>query len=84
MSSLSYPYTITISSEKGLEVISDQGLIKEVVKKIIAANEKVVNDINKNPNAIKYLVGQVMRETRGKADPKLSEAELLDQIQKIK
>lgn len=65
-----------IVKEKGLEVISDTSLISSVVKKIIDANPKVIADINKNPNAIKFLLGQVMRETRGKADPKLVEAEL--------
>ena len=70
--------------EKGLEVISDTGLIKDIVKKIIQANEKVVKDIDKNPNAIKFLVGQVMRETKGKADPKLAELEINQYLQNLK
>lgn len=70
--------------EKGLEVITDIGLIKDVVKKVVNSNEKVIQDINKNPNAIKYLVGQVMRETKGKADPKMAEAEINNYLHQIK
>jgi aspartyl-tRNA(Asn)/glutamyl-tRNA(Gln) amidotransferase subunit B len=65
-----------IVKEKGLEIISDTGALSEIAKKVIANNEKVVKDISKNPNAIKFLVGQIMRETRGKADPNLAEAEI--------
>lgn len=67
--------------EHGMMVISDTGAIKEIVHKVIAANSKVVNDISKNPNAIKFLVGQVMRESRGKADPKLAEATIKEVLQ---
>ena len=65
-----------IIKEKGLEVISDTSALYEIAKKVITNNPKVVKDIDKNPNALKFLVGQIMRETRGKADPKLSLIEL--------
>lgn len=57
--------------ELGLETIQDEGAVEEAVKKVIENNQKVVSDLEKNPNAIGFLVGQVMRETKGKADPKL-------------
>lgn len=62
--------------EKGLMVINDTDAIKEIAQKVIDNNAKVIADISKNPNAIKFLVGQVMRESRGKADPKLAESTL--------
>jgi aspartyl-tRNA(Asn)/glutamyl-tRNA(Gln) amidotransferase subunit B len=58
-----------IIKEKGLEVMQDTGAIEEAVDKVIAENQKVVQDLTKNPNAIGFLVGHVMRETKGKADP---------------
>lgn len=71
-----------IVKEKGLEAMTDTGAIEDAVKKVIAANEKVVADLAKNPNAIGFLVGQVMKETKGKADPK-SVNELIRKAVKI-
>jgi aspartyl-tRNA(Asn)/glutamyl-tRNA(Gln) amidotransferase subunit B len=63
-----------IIKSKGLETVDDESLIIEIAKKVIEQNSKVVADIEKNPNAIKFLLGQVMRETKGKADPKIAES----------
>jgi len=65
-----------IVKEQNLEVISDASVIIDIAKKVISNNEKVIKDISRNPNAIKFLVGQVMRETKGKADPRQAETEL--------
>lgn len=59
-----------IVKDKGMEIVSDEGAIKDVVTKVIADNPKIVSDYQKNPNSIKFLLGQVMKETKGKADPK--------------
>jgi Asp-tRNA(Asn)/Glu-tRNA(Gln) amidotransferase B subunit len=47
---------------------------------VIADNPKVVADILKNPNAAKFLFGQVMRLTKGRAEPKAIEDELNRQL----
>ncbi len=57
-----------IVREKGLEIVQDENLIKKVVDEVINKNPKVVNDLEKNPNAIGFLVGQVMKKMKGKAD----------------
>ena len=44
--------------------------------------EKAKSNLAKNPNAIGFLVGQVMKETKGKADPK-SVNELIRKAVKI-
>ena len=65
-----------IVKEKGLVQISDEGALKEVIRKVLSQNEKAVkqykegNDKQKQ-KAVKYLIGQVMKETKGKANPKL-------------
>ncbi|MBI5206952.1 MAG: Asp-tRNA(Asn)/Glu-tRNA(Gln) amidotransferase subunit GatB [Candidatus Firestonebacteria bacterium] len=59
-----------IIEEKGLNQISDETLIKEIVKKTVENNPKSVEDYkNGKEKAIGFLVGQVMKETKGKANP---------------
>ena len=60
-------------SEMGLEQISDQGALDPVITRIIEENQKAVQDYRGGKKAaLGALVGQVMRHTRGKADPKLA------------
>ncbi|MFP4466430.1 MAG: Asp-tRNA(Asn)/Glu-tRNA(Gln) amidotransferase subunit GatB [Candidatus Goldiibacteriota bacterium] len=59
-----------IVKEKGLIQISDEGEIAAIVEKIIAANEKAVREIKGGKDkGIGFLVGQVMKESKGKANP---------------
>ncbi|MFA4890851.1 MAG: Asp-tRNA(Asn)/Glu-tRNA(Gln) amidotransferase subunit GatB [Candidatus Gracilibacteria bacterium] len=59
-----------ILKEKGLEQISDTGEIKKVCKKVISANPQIVADFkNGKDRAIGALIGQVMKATKGKANP---------------
>ena len=62
-----------IVSEKGIENITDDTKIREVIKKIISENPDSVNDYkNGHDRAIKYLMGQVMKETKGSVNPAVS------------
>lgn len=58
-----------IIREQGLTVVGDENELLKLIKQVINENPKVVKDIDKNPNAIKFLLGQVMKLTKGKADP---------------
>jgi len=59
-----------IISEKELKLISDQNQIKELIKRVIKENEKAVSDYKKGKeSALQFLVGQVMRLSKGKAEP---------------
>ena len=61
----------------GLEQVSDAGLVEEVVGRVLAANPQSVADFKGGKEkAFGFLVGQTMRELRGKADPKLVNAAL--------
>ena len=59
-----------IIEEKELKLISDSGYIEKLAKEIIEKNKKVVLDYkNGKENALEFLVGKIMAETRGKTDP---------------
>jgi len=56
--------------EKGLEQISDIGLLEAAAGSVIAENPKSVEDFkNGKDNAIMFLVGKVMQKTKGRANP---------------
>lgn len=59
-----------VIEEKGLKQISDEGEIIKIVDNVIKNNEKSVSAYKSGKeNALMFLVGQVMRETKGKANP---------------
>ncbi len=59
-----------IVEEKGLAQVSDRGLIEEIVDKVIQENPKQVEQYRGGKTKVfGYFVGQVMRATRGKANP---------------
>ena len=58
-----------IVREKGLTQISDAGEVEEVVDRVIDANGQAVADYRSGKEqALKFLVGQIMRETKGRAN----------------
>ncbi|UCH25177.1 MAG: Asp-tRNA(Asn)/Glu-tRNA(Gln) amidotransferase subunit GatB [Trueperaceae bacterium] len=59
----------TIVEERGLKQITDLGAIEALVDAVIAANPAVVERVKENPKVINVLLGQVMKESRGKAKP---------------
>ncbi len=59
-----------IVKEKGLVQITDTGALEAVVAQVIQENEKVANDYRGGKKeALGFLVGQVMRLSKGKANP---------------
>lgn len=61
----------SIVEKKGLSQISDEGAIKEIVQKIVDANPAQVEAYrNGKTNLLGFFVGQVMKETKGRANPK--------------
>ncbi len=56
----------------GLKQVSDEGAIQKLIDEVLAANEKSVNDYkNGKKNAMGFLVGQCMKASKGKANPKM-------------
>ena len=72
-----------IIKEKGWLQISDEGAIKEVVDKIIANNPQSVADYKAGKDrALGFLVGQAMKETKGKANPQMLNKMFLEILSK--
>lgn len=68
-----------IVEEQGLVQISDEGAIKAIVEQVVAANPQSVEDYKAGKQkAIGFLVGQVMKESKGKANPALANKLLVD------
>ena len=56
--------------ENGLKTVNDEGALRSTIEKVIAANPQSVEDYrNGKKKAIGFLVGQTMKEMKGKADP---------------
>ncbi|MHB8158023.1 MAG: Asp-tRNA(Asn)/Glu-tRNA(Gln) amidotransferase subunit GatB [Desulfocucumaceae bacterium] len=70
-----------IIKEKGLAQISDEGALGGIIEKIIAANPRSVEDFKAGKDkAIGFLVGQIMKETKGQANPGLVNKLLLEKL----
>ncbi|NNG67383.1 Asp-tRNA(Asn)/Glu-tRNA(Gln) amidotransferase subunit GatB [Caldanaerobacter subterraneus] len=72
-----------IVEEKGLRQIADEDELRRIVKKVIEENPKSVEDYKKGKEkALGFLVGQVMKETKGKANPQLTNQLLREELSK--
>ena len=70
-----------IVKEKGLTQISDEGALLKIVDQVIAANPQSVEDFRAGKErAIGFLVGQVMKATKGQANPGLVNKLLKDRM----
>jgi len=72
---------ITIVKEKGLQQITGTGEIENIVDKVINENEKVVQEYRSGRvQVIGFLVGKVMAESKGQANPKAVNEILIDKL----
>ena len=72
-----------IIKSKGLRKVSDVGSLSPVIAKILEANPDPVKDyLAGKEMAVKFLVGQVMKATKGQADALVAEKEIIAQIKK--
>ena len=73
-----------IIKEKGLVKISSRKELADIVAKVFADNPQCVEDAQTDENAVHYLVGQLMRETKGKADPQLANKMIHEKLESTK
>ena len=58
------------AEEKGLRQVSDTGAIEKMVTEVLDANPQAIEDFkNGKDRAVGFLVGQVMKKSRGQANP---------------
>lgn len=75
---------VDILDNKGLKQINDIDAIRELVNKIIVDNSNVVEDVkNGNDRALKHLIGQVMKESKGQANPKILNDILVEELNRM-
>ena len=63
-----------IATENNLLQVSDEGEIAKIVAQVLSENDKAANDVkNGEMKAIGFLVGQVMKHSKGKANPSMAQ-----------
>ena len=71
----------SIVQEQGLEQVSDTGELDSIIQKAIDANTDVVKDYKSGKeNAVMFLVGAVMKESKGKANPQVVKEMLIKKL----
>lgn len=72
-----------IVEEQGLVQISDEGAIQAIVDKVVEANPQSVADYKAGKEkAVGFLVGQVMKESKGKANPGLVNQLIVERLKR--
>jgi aspartyl-tRNA(Asn)/glutamyl-tRNA(Gln) amidotransferase subunit B len=69
-----------IIEEKGLVQITSEDQLEKIIKEVVLQNQKAVKDYKSGKeNALQFLIGKIMAETKGRAEPKATR-ELLTKI----
>jgi len=72
---------IETAKSKGLIQVSDTDEIEKIAKEVISQNAKAVEDYKKNPASIGFLIGQLMKASKGSANPTIAK-EILEKLLK--
>lgn len=77
-----YPEDVASHAERqGFIQVSDEGEIAKIVAQVLSENAKAAEDVkNGEEKAIGFLVGQVMKSSRGKANPQLAKELIKKQL----
>lgn len=70
-----------IVEDEGLLKIDDEEFIAKIVDEVFREFPKAVEDAKKDRKAVNFLVGQVMRRTRGRADPSITNKLILSKLE---
>ena len=74
-----------IVDEQGLQQVTDQGEIEKVIDEVIAENPKMVEQyLDGKDKLLGFFVGQAMKLTKGKANPKILNTILKNKLNKNK
>ena len=74
-----------IVEEKGLKQITDTGEIEKVIDEVIKENPKPVSQyLDGKKQVMGFLIGQIMKKTKGKANPKIASKILIEKLNALK
>lgn len=72
-----------IMKERGMEQISDEGALTKLVEEVIKENPASIEDYkNGRDRAVKFLMGQIMKASKGQANPAKVNTLLVEMLQK--
>jgi len=72
----------TIVKELGMTQITDDKTIRDIVVKVLDERPDLIEDHRKGKNTFDYFVGQVMKATRGQANPSVTKNIILEEMEK--
>ncbi|MFT6388804.1 MAG: aspartyl-tRNA(Asn)/glutamyl-tRNA(Gln) amidotransferase subunit B [Cellvibrionaceae bacterium] len=77
-----------IIERKGLKQVSDTGALESMIDEVIANSAQQIEnyrqaDTNKRPKMLGYFVGQIMKQSKGQANPKIINQLLNEKLKKI-
>ncbi len=70
---------LVLAKTQNLFQISDTTSLEKIAQKVITDNPKAVSDYQKNPASIGFLIGQLMKESKGSANPQVAK-EILEKL----
>ena len=73
-----------IIEERKLIKITDREFLSKVIDKVFKENPKAVQDAFTNEKTVNFLIGQLMKETQGKADPVLANQMVKEKLNQLK
>jgi len=75
---------IKLVSEKGLSQIADSSEIEKIVKEVVEENIDLAKTFDpQNPRILDFFVGQVMKKTKGKANPAIARSQMTEELTKL-
>ncbi len=83
---------VVLTGRRPLQIVEEEGLVKisfrktleKMVDQVFSENPVAVDDALADEKAVNFLVGQLMKETRGKADPALANQIIRERLETIK
>lgn len=75
---------MSIVYEGGYMDISDERTLIKIIEEVFKENPQAVKDALDNPKAINYLVGQVMKKTKGRANPNITNKLIIMKLDEIR
>ena len=74
-----------VVKDEGMMQITDTGAIEDIVDEVLAENPKAIETYDpENPKALDFFIGQVMKKTRGKANPGMAYKMMKEKLDNMK